>query len=214
MMIVDLTHTISPNMPVYPGTEPPLLNQANTIERDGFAEKLISMCSHTGTHIDAPAHMLAAGETLDQFDTTRFVGRGCVIDVSDEQSPVIRPEIVALHAEEIARSEFVLFHTGWSRHWGQDCYFNGFPVLSPEATLQLSRRGLKGIGFDVISADSVGSTEFENHLVLFRAGLILIENLTGLDALIGKSFLFSCLPLKLEGADGSPVRAVAILDAP
>jgi kynurenine formamidase len=84
--------------------------------------------------------------------------------------------------------------------------------LTPEAARWLAGRNLSGVGFDAISADPVGSAEFENHLILFRAGMISIENLTGLDALIGQRFLFSCLPLKLADADGCPVRAVAILE--
>jgi len=84
-------------------------------------------------------------------------------------------------------------------------------VLSTDAAEWLAERNLKGVGFDAISVDPVGSTAFTNHFVFFRAGMICIENLTGLAPLAGQRFLFSCLPLKLAEADGSPVRAVAIL---
>ena len=59
MKIIDLTHTISEDMPVYPGTEPPVLKPANTYEKDGFRETLLSLYSHTGTHVDPPAHLFA-----------------------------------------------------------------------------------------------------------------------------------------------------------
>jgi len=108
--------------------------------------------------------------------------------------------------------EFVLFHTGWSRLWGKETYFEGFPVLAPAAAHWLADRELKGIGFDAVSVDPVGSADYPNHRILFRKGMLSIENLTGLEPLIGRRFLFSCLPLKIEEADGSPVRAVAILD--
>ena len=211
--VVDLTHGIAPDMPVYPGTEPPVILQANTVERNGFAETLIRMYSHTGTHIDAPAHMVAGAPTLDSFDVGRFVGRACVIDVSDVGRAQIGPSVLEAHAALVTDCEFVLFHTGWSRYWGDARYFGGFPVLTEAATRWLVARNLKGVGFDAISADPVGATEFGNHLALFRAGLILIENLTGLEALIGKTFVFSCLPLALPRADGSPVRAVAVIDS-
>jgi arylformamidase len=197
-------------MPVYPGTEPPVITDANTVERDGFAEKLLSMYSHTGTHIDAPAHMLADGPTLDQFDVEHFVGRACVIDVSQE--PIIEEAALEAKAEMIAECEFVLLYTGWSHHWGRQDYFEDFPVLSIEATRWLAGRGLRGLGLDAISVDPVGSMTFGNHFVLFRAGMVIIENLTRLLPLIDRTFLFSCLPLKIVQADGSPVRAVAILD--
>lgn len=58
MKVIDLTHTISETMPVYPGTEQPRLTPANSYEKDGFKETLLSMYSHTGTHVDPPAHLL------------------------------------------------------------------------------------------------------------------------------------------------------------
>lgn len=208
--VLDLTHPLSEGMPVYPGTEGPTIRQANTVARDGFAEKLLTMYSHTGTHIDAPAHMLPGGATLDQLAVGHFVGRACVLDV--EGCSRIDVERLEAQAARLAGCDFVLFHTGWSRHWGHEAYFHDFPVLSPEAARWLATRGLKGVGFDAISVDPVGAMVFENHHILFQAGLILIENLTGLKPLLQRHFLFACLPLKLMEADGSPVRAVAILE--
>jgi kynurenine formamidase len=210
MTCVDLTHTLTPGMPVYPNTQPPTFTNANTIERHGFAEKLISMYSHTGTHVDAPAHMLAGGATLDRLDVRRFVGPACVIDVSAPGVSMVPASTLDSAADLVAGCQFVLFHTGWSERWGQDDYFSGFPVLSLEAARWLALRGLSGVGFDAISADPVGAPVFENHFEFFRAGMLIVENLTGLRPLVGKRFTFSCLPLKLQDADGSPVRAVAL----
>ena len=80
MKMLDLTHCITPEMPVYPGTEPPRLTAACTMEKDGFRETLLEMYSHTGTHMDAPAHMLPSGRTLDDFPAETFAGRGFVVD--------------------------------------------------------------------------------------------------------------------------------------
>lgn len=207
--VLDLTHTLAEGMPVYPGTEPPTFQQATTVAQDGFAEKRVTLYSHTGTHIDAPAHMLADSPTLDQLEVGHFVGQACAIAAVGQA--VIEKPVLAAQAALIKGCDFVLFHTGWSRYWGQERYFTEFPVLSLEAAQWLAEQGLKGVGFDAISVDPVGTTDFRNHFVFFRAGMICIENLTGLAALIGRRFLFSCLPLKLAEADGSPVRAVAIL---
>ena len=76
MKMLDLTHCITPEMPVYPGTEPPRLTAACTMEKDGFRETLLEMYSHTGTHMDAPAHMLPNGRTLDDFPAETFAGLG------------------------------------------------------------------------------------------------------------------------------------------
>ena len=83
MKVIDLTHTISEDMPVYPGTEPPKLQQANTYEVDGFKETLMSMYSHTGTHMDPPNHLFADRTTLDAFPAEQFVGKALVIDCRD-----------------------------------------------------------------------------------------------------------------------------------
>ena len=211
--VLDLTHAITPAIPAYPGTDPPVIRQASTVERDGFAETLLEMYSHTGTHVDAPAHMLPGAPTLDQLTVDRFIGPACVIDVSGATNGTLRLAALEPHAGLVAGCDFVLLHTGWSRNWGDDRYLEGFPVLSGEAAEWLASRSLKGVGLDAMSADPVGSVEFPNHLTFFRAGMILIENLNGLDRLIGQRFLFSCLPLAFERADGSPVRAVAVVTA-
>ena len=80
MKVIDLTHTISETMPVYPGTEQPRLTPANSYEKDGFKETLLSMYSHTGTHVDPPAHLFAGRTTLDAFPVSQFVGRAVVIN--------------------------------------------------------------------------------------------------------------------------------------
>lgn len=207
--VLDLSHLITEAMPVYPGCIPPTIRLAHAIEPDGFAERQISIYTHTGTHIDAPAHMLAGGATLEQLGAAHFVGPACVLEVGG--AAAIETTLLEAHAQLIEGCDFVLFDTGWASRWGQPGYFEGFPVLTREAAHWLAQKGLKGVGFDAISADPVGAAEFTNHMILFRAGMISIENLTGLEPLIGKRFQFSCLPLKLEAADGCPVRAVAIL---
>ncbi len=80
MKVLDLTHTIRAEMPVYPGTEPPELTAANTYAADGFQETLLRMYSHTGTHIDPPAHLFAGARTLDRYPAAQFLRRALVID--------------------------------------------------------------------------------------------------------------------------------------
>ena len=211
MAIIDLSHPLSATMPVYPGSAPPEIRAAFTVERDGFAEQWIGLFTHTGTHIDAPAHMLAGAPTLDRLPVGQFFGPARVVDVAARPGPEISLALLEARQADLEGAEFVLFHTGWSGKWGQEAYFTGFPVLAPEAARWLCGRGLKGLGFDAISIDPVATQTYENHHICFQAGLILIENLTGLEPLIGRPFLFSCLPLKLEQAYGSPVRAVAMI---
>ncbi len=211
MTIVDLSHRIAPGMPVYPGTDPPDILDTTSIAIEGFAEKRITMFTHTGTHMDAPAHIVPGAKTLDLFAVDQFVGAGLALDASGVGSE-ISASWLREEEKEIRRCEFLLLYTGWSHKWGSKGYFEGFPVLSGEAASWLTTLGLKGIGLDAISIDPVDATELTIHKILLAKDLVIIENLLGIEQLIRRNFLFSCLPLKIAAADGSPVRAVAIID--
>jgi kynurenine formamidase len=211
MKTIDLSHCIGPDMPVYPGTEPPRITQATTIAADGFAEKLLAMYSHTGTHMDAPAHMLAGGPTLDAIDAGRFVGPGIVLDVSFAAGGRVGPELIERNADRIAAAKWVLLRSGWSRYWGAERYFEDFPVLSEEAARRLIEFDLHGVGVDMISVDPVGDPDFGVHRILLGKGLVIVENLTDLSPLGNGGFTFVALPLRIKDGDGSPVRAAALL---
>ncbi|MFR8854739.1 MAG: cyclase family protein [Oscillospiraceae bacterium] len=110
MKIVDLTHTIAENMPVYPGTEGPKLTTANTYETDGFKETLLKMYSHTGTHMDPPAHLYSHGKTLDRFPASHFEGRAFTVDCT----ALCRGDrITADRYADGLLCDYLLF-TGWS----------------------------------------------------------------------------------------------------
>jgi len=211
MKIVDLSHNISPDMPVYPGTPRPLFATGASIDADGFRERKITMFSHTGTHIDAPAHILRSGKTLDQFAADHFYGKAWVFDHPDGAEE-IGQETLARHRDKIKQTEFLLIRTGWDMHWGAERYFSEYPVLTPEAAEWLTKFGLKGVGMDTISADREDSMDFPVHRILLGSDIIIIENLTHLNRIIPGVFDFSCFPLKFVSADGSPVRAVAYLN--
>ncbi len=209
--VIDLSQTISPGMPVYPGTEPPQISYPCTIEGQGFAEKKITLYSHTGTHMDAPAHILTGANTLDRLPPAHFFGTAAVIDLSPLKKPLWDVADFQPFERLIERSEFVLLHSGWSEYWGQARYFEDYPRLSPAAAKWLAGFPLKGFGVDMISIDPSDSRDFPIHRLFLRQNIVVIENLHNLQSLIGQPCLFCCWPLKIEEADGSPIRAVAIL---
>ena len=208
MKVYDLTHTIRNDMPVYPGTEQPQLTTACTIDQAGYRETLLHMFSHTGTHMDAPAHMLPDGAALDSYSGGKFAGTAVVIDCRDEAAITLP----LLRRYDLTGVDFVLFCTGWDKKWGQAAYFEGFPCLTAEAAAYLAALPLKGVGEDTISLDPCDSTDFPNHIALMRADFVNTENLKGLDALLGRQFTFVTLPLKFENADGCSCRAIAMED--
>ena len=209
--IIDLTHPISSGMPVYPGTEPPVLKTECTIEDIGFLEKKITLVSHTGTHMDAPAHLIKDAKTLDKFPIEQFYGRALLLNLTNIEGCTIELQKLEPHKDVIGNVDFLLLHTGWSKYWGSDKYFLDYPVLSMEAAEWLGKFRLKGIGLDTISADKVDTEKFLIHKAFLENDTVIIENLTNLDTLSCNQFTFSCFPMSFEGADGSPVRAAAIV---
>lgn len=214
MRIVDLSHKITSDMPVWPGTPRPEFSELCTIARDGFAERSIRISSHTGTHIDAPAHIIEGGDTLDRLDVGRFFGKGLLIDLREQEGASIPLGALTPFSSLIAESEFLLLHTGRSRFWGQERYDRDYPALTLEAASWIAGFKPKGIGIDAPSFDSIGRDGYPVHRRLLEAGIILIENLTNLDRLAGAVFSLSVFPLGLYGAEACPVRAVALLPLP
>ena len=211
LRVIDLTHTIESTMSVFPGTSTPVITQESTIESDNYAEKSLSFCSHTGTHIDAPSHIFENSCSLDKLTVDKFIGKAVVIDVSSCENELIGKELIDRNIRVISKVEFVLFYSGWDIKWGRSEYFEGFPTLSPEAAKYLCNFKLKGVGFDVISADPVASSDLPNHKLLLGNEIIIVENLCNLDKLPNKSLTFIALPLKIAESDGAPARAVGIV---
>lgn len=207
--LIDLTHPIHEDMPVYPGTEQPVISTGCSIEQDGFLEKKITFYSHTGTHMDAPAHLIKGGKYLDQYDISRFYGSAIVVHLELNEDKSIDLGVLNPVENQLKNIDFLLIHTGWSRYWGTDDYFANFPVLTPEAAEWMAGIGLKGIGFDVISADSADTRTYPIHKILLGSDMVIVENLANLDQLHEGAFEFSCFPLHFQQADGSPIRAVA-----
>jgi kynurenine formamidase len=212
MRLIDLTHPISPNMPAYPGTEPPVFETGCSIDDIGFLEKKITLYSHTGTHMDAPAHLIKGSKSLDDLPINHFYGNAFLLNCSNIMNQQIKIEDLEPHEAIIKRVEHLLIHTGWSQYWGTEKYFSDYPVLSIETAKWLSGFGLKGFGLDAISADEAETKDYRVHKTLLRNSTIIIENLTNLESLPCNQFIFSCFPLRFEKADGSPVRAVAFVD--
>jgi kynurenine formamidase len=211
MKVIDLTHTIRESMPAYPGTEPPRFTSANTYEKDGFKETHLAMFSHTGTHMDAPAHLFADRTSLDQYDANQFIGKALVIECSElHEGDAITMQHLLPYGNKVNQADFLLFHTGWDRYWGSEAYFGDYPCVDFEVLDRIIQGGYKGIGFDVIGLDPIADLNLTRHKKLFSAcDTVNIENLTNLAACGSGLFDFACLPLKFEDSDGAPIRAIA-----
>jgi arylformamidase len=197
-------------MTVYPGTEPPVIEEACSVDADGFSERLLKMYSHTGTHIDVPAHIIKEGISITDLAPEKFCGWAIKIQVSKEKK--VTAETIKTEFSENGIPDFVIFQTGLEKFWDSSDYFNDFPLPDFDAFEYLVECGIKGVGIDAISIDSVGSFDLPNHHTVFLGSMVIIENLTNLDSLPDSKFEFFCFPLKIENGDGSPVRAVAKIE--
>ncbi len=211
MEIIDLSHPLLVNMPVFPGSEPPSFQTVSTLKHDGYAEKRMTFLSHTGTHIDAPSHIIEGGLTIDKFSADNFVGLASVLDFSLHPRQTIEIDDLTPNRYLIEKCDFLLICTDWSRFWGKPSYFTGYPVLSEDSVAFLAEFHLKGIGVDTVSVDRPESKRFQVHRRLLQHNIIIIENLTRLCVLPQSGFIFSALPLKILYGDGSPVRAIAMI---
>jgi kynurenine formamidase len=212
MRFIDLTQTISSTMQVYPGTEPPILNVPCTVDEHGFKETEITFYSHTGTHMDSPAHIFSDGKPLDDFSVDSFYGTGIVVDCTDiNYGGEITEDHIKYLGSDVEEFDFVLFYTGWDNKWESDDYFRGFPTISSGLADRLCKLNIKGIGIDAISVEPITAKKLEIHHKILGEEKIIIENLKNLKLLIEEEFSICAFPLKFEDADGSPIRAVALI---
>jgi len=209
LKLIDLTHTIVPGMPQWPGDRQPLDIPRHSLHGpDSHMSSSLNFGCHVGTHIDAPLHFLAGQPGLDRIPLDRFVGEGVVIRTGIDGRPgPIGPEICG--QVDLTRADFVLFDTGWARHWGTERYYGEWSYLSEELARLLAGANLKGVGLDTPSLDPFGRQTA--HDICAPAGMINLENLANLAELPPNGFTLLALPLKLEGTEASPVRAVAMI---
>ena len=208
MKVIDLSHTINNNMSTYTKDEKLEVYNIASIDKDGYNENVLKICTHLGTHIDAPNHMINKGKTIDEYRVESFIGIAIIIDASMLNK--IGIDILKKYEDKIKKCDFIIIKTGWDKYWGSKEYLKGFPTLTEEAAKWLCDFNIRGIGIDTISIDSFDSIDFEIHNIILSRGRLIIENLTNLDK-VGDEFTLVAMPLKIENGDASPVRAIGII---
>jgi len=213
MGVIDLTITISENLPMFPGSPKPYFITWEKIKTDGYNLELLFLSSHSGTHMDAPYHFLESGQTIDQIPTNRFSRDAILINLPKKANqPITKKDILEFESknEKIPNDSTVIFHTGWSKNLKKKLYFKKNPGLSIDASRYLVSKEINLVGIDSPSIDLGIDTKFLVHHILSKNNILIVENLTNLYKIKEKSFKLVVLPLKLKGATGSPVRAIAL----
>jgi kynurenine formamidase len=207
-VLVDLSHAISEGMPAYPGDGPVEVRRVE-VEAPWHMLRL-ALGTHAGTHIDAARHYVPGGRTIDEYPLERFVPDAWVVHLEVTSDAAISWAALdsGLPRSGLAGAA-VLLHTGWDRHWGRPDAVH-HPYLSAEAARRLADAGVGLVGTDAFSLDATAGGTEHAHEALLGADVLIVENLTHLERLEGAGpYRCAFMPLRIEGGDGSPIRAYA-----
>ena len=205
-MIYDISVPIHNSMHVWPSDPGVELVANNHIARDRSHTIMVTAIncgSHTGTHLDAPCHMIAGAGTLNDIPLEQLVGAARVVEIPGVRSIGV-DDLEGLRWEGVER---VIFKTDNSSHWRDDSFYEDFVSLDPEGARFLVQRGIRLVGIDYLSIDRFRSPDHPTHFVLLAESVVILEGLNLHDVPAG-DFQLAALPIKLDRADGAPVRAI------
>ena len=209
MTIYDISLTISPTLPTWPGDPTLVLEQIESMDKGAHANVTrISAAVHLGTHVDAPHHFLNDGRTVENLPLDVLTGPCYVTQLPDG--------VDAITAEVLERTEItsdmkrVLFGTSNSHWWknGETKFQTDFVAITEDGAEWLVARGVQLVGVDYLSVAPYGDS-VPTHTVLLKAGVVVVEGLNLSQVSRGFYDLY-CLPLKIAGSDGAPARAILI----
>ncbi len=205
-MIHDVSIPITATMPVWPSDPPVGLEPQARLSRDGshtVRVTRIEMGSHTGTHMDAPWHMVQGGRKLNEIPLETLIGPAIVVEIPGVPS-VARANLEKLDFGGVPR---VLLKTDNSQHWNDGKFYEQFVYLEPDGAELLVERGVKLVGIDYLSIDKFHSEKHPSHFVLLGRNVVIIEGLN-LSRVKAGRYQMTALPLNLQDADGAPTRVI------
>ena len=213
MGVLDLTLTVSQNLPSFPGSPKPHFIPWSKIKTDGYNLELLFLSSHTGTHMDAPFHFDEKGSKIHQISPSRLVSNAILIKTAKGfNQEITKADIINFENkhEPIANGSTIIFHTGWQKNLGKESFFKNNPGLSTSAAKYLVSKSVNLVGIDSPSIDRGSNGKFSVHHIFSKNNVLIVENLNNLEKISKIHFKLIVLPLKLKDATGSPVRAIAI----
>jgi len=220
MRIVDLSHRI-----VFPHWrwKPERIVTSNHADGELFTSSRLHMPLHGFTHVDAPMHFLPGAEAIADLPLTRWCGEATVVDLSHRGADEgITADDLETHAQHVQAGDIVLLRTDWDRkeEIGRREFWTRAPYTTREAAEWLAGRSVKAVGYDYppdpslrMNPEHPGTIPREHHVthdVFFPRNIAVIEYLANLAEIGTPRTLFLALPLKVDGGDGSPVRAIAL----
>lgn len=214
---LDLTLDLHEGMPTYPSVWHPVVDikQMGRIEMEARRSYSVTLGSHTGTHMDSPAHMVKDGITIDMIPLETIVGKAKVIDFTNKgKGDKITLEEIKSCGTKFEKGDRLLIKTGWYKNWGSNAYYDQWPWVTAEAAQWIVDQGVIFVCMDVPSPDDpLSNTGYGMpspiHNIFLQNGVILVEYLTNTLDIDKEEISITALPLKVKGCDGFPARVIA-----
>jgi arylformamidase len=209
--IIDLTAEMFNGAPTMPMDPKFSMTEHCNLNNLGYNLSRVTFSTHQGTHIDAPFHFFIGGETVDKIDPKRCVVRAIKVNLTYKKpKEAIIIDDLRKYIPQIDKGLCILLQTGWDKVFPKKEFFSDFPYVSTELAAWLAEKKVGLVGMDTPTPNCIGWKIV--HETFLSNNILIVEGLTNLDKLNSEEFTFIALPLKFKGGDGSPVRAVAILD--
>lgn len=207
-MLIDLSHPLEHGQPTFPMDPKLSIVPHGTTSTLKYNITQIVIGSHQGTHLDAMYHFLDDGKTLDRMPLDWFYGPVTVLRIPKNAGEELLVSDFEPYADVLVPGAKIIYETGWHRQFGADNYFSEFPSLTLEAGQYLADRGIRMLGMDT---PTPSRDWYEIHHILLGAEIVVVESIAHLDR-VPDRFTFIGFPLNFVGRDGSPIRAVALVD--
>lgn len=219
MRLIDLSHTIHPDMPRFSQHVPPpqirpWMSHAESAQSGAYIGTTceisqVNFITSLGTYLDSPYHFHISKPAIQALQLEQLILPGIKIDCTDAlPDHPIEPDCLA---GKDLRGKAVLFYTGWSNYWGSPQYYHP-PYLSADTARSLVREGARMVGVDFLVVDNMRDPRRPVHVTLLGADILIVENLTNLASLPEGGFIFHAVPPKVAGAAAFPVRAYAVME--
>lgn len=210
MKLIDLSHPLIHGQPNFPWDPKLSIIPHGTTKTLRYNMTQISMATHQGTHLDAMSHFLDDGKTLDQMPLDWFYGAARILRIPKKAREEITAEDFKPFEKHLTAGAKIIYETGWHRQFGAENFFGDFPSLTQDAARYLASKKIRLLGMDT---PTPGRDWYEVHHILLakEVEMVIVEGLTHLDQL-PDTFTFVGFPLNFAGRDGSPIRAVALVE--
>jgi arylformamidase len=207
MQVYNISVPLRSEMPIWDSGPPPVLDTLSHVgQGDPATVTCFSMGSHTGTHVDAPAHFVREGATVEQIPATTLVGPALVVEhMGGGHITAADLDVMGVNGDH----KRVLFKTVNQYLWEDDSFHRNFVALAPSAAHRLIELGVSLVGIDYLSIEAYDASECEIHHALLGAGVVILEG-ADLRKVSPGEYLLVCAPLKMAGAEGAPTRAFLI----